>query len=202
MLQIRALSVLFTSVVLAGCQTGPLRYSQEAEGQWQAKALVRDKSAGKSVIVHLDVNAIQSQKLRMDVTAALGHPVASLLLEGESLTYVLMESKQYYKGQPSSQAFRPVLSIPFDPRLLYNAFFDLPVEEKSWSCTKDKNGYLLECRDGVTNMVMKWSDRHGRRKLIHVEHPQGTVQIHVNSFQPKVEAKFELIPPKSFKAIR
>jgi hypothetical protein len=199
---IRALGAVIAIWFLAGCQTGPLRYADQKEGQWQAKALVRDKSAGKSVIVNLDVNAIQREKLRMDVTAALGHPVASLLLDGDSLTYVLLESKQYFRGPSGSQAFRPVLSIPLDPRLLHNVFFDLPIEDKSWSCTMDKKGYLAECREAASNLVIKWSDRQGRKKLISVEHPQGLVQINVNSFQPKVEAKFELNPPKSFRAIR
>lgn len=193
---------LFAALVLAGCQTAPVRYAEEKEGQWQAKALLRDKKAAKSVIVHLDVNAVRGEKLRMDVTAALGHPVASLVLNGDELTYVHMESKQYFKGPAGRQSLRSVLSIPLDPRLLHNIFFDIPIEEKSWSCARDKKGYLAECREAGGELVLQWRDRHGRRKLIHVEHPQAQIQIHVNEFRPKVEANFELNPPKSFRAIR
>ncbi len=198
---LRSYVFLLSFIFLAGCQTAT-RYAQVPQGQWVAKALVRDKQAGKSAIVNLDVSAIKNEKLRMDVTAALGHPVAALVMDGNKLTYVLLESKQYYQGAPSAQALKGVLPIPLDPRLLYNVFFDLPVEDKSWSCTSDKSGYLAECREASGDLLIKWSQRQGRKKLISIEHPQGLVQINVNSFQPKVEAKFELIPPKSYKALR
>lgn len=200
MVRLRALVV--SALIVSGCATKPLRYDQQKEGNWQAKALLRDKRAGQSTIVHLDVNAIQNEKLRLDVTAALGHPVASLVMDGDQLTYVLMESKQYYQGASTATALKPVLAVPLSPRLLYNIFFDLPIEDKSWSCTQDKEGYLSECREAGSETVVRWTGRQGRRKLVSVEHPNGLVQINVSAFQPKVEAKFELNPPKRFKAIR
>lgn len=193
-------------VLLSGCMSAPMKFDKQAEGQWQAKALVRDKRAGKSAVVSLDINARQAdQKLRMDVTAALGHPVASLVLSGDQMTYVLIENKQYYKGNATASALKPVLSVPLDPKLLYNVMFDVPIEDKSWTCTKDNKGYLSECKDVAGEMTIKWSERKGRRRLINLDHSSGSIQINVSSFQPKVEDRaqlFELNPPKSFKSLR
>jgi hypothetical protein len=198
----RALTLfVLTMFGLAGCQTAPVRYNEQNEGQWAAKALVRNKREGRSAIVHLDVNAVQKEKLRMDVTAALGHPVASLVINGKRLTYVLIDSKQYYQGEPTSAALKPVLGVPLNPKLLYNVFFDLPIEDKSWTCTQDKSGYLIECREAGTELVIRWGERQGRRKLVTIDHPIGLVQINVSSFQPKVGANFELTPPKGFRVI-
>jgi hypothetical protein len=196
-----AFGVLAAIFGLVGCQ-GPLKYSKEKQGQWQAKALVRNKKESQSAIVNLDVNAVQKEKLRVDVTAALGHPVASLVLDGDKLTYVLIESKQYYQGQPTAAAIKPILGVALNPSLLFNVFFDLPIEDKSWSCTEDKKGFLTECRTDAADIAIRWGERHGRRKLVTIENPTGLVQINVSSFQPKVGANFELTPPKSFRAIR
>lgn len=192
-------------LVVTACQMAPLRYEQQEQGQWQAKALIRDSKAGKSAIVHLDINAIQSDKLRMDVTAAMGHPVASVVMNGDKLTYVLMETKEFYRGAPTEASLRPVLAAALDPKLLYNVLFDLPIESKSWSCTKDAKGYLSECRRTDGEMTIRWTERKGRRKLVNIEHAQGMMQINISEFQPKVEARaqlFELNPPKTFRQIR
>ena len=194
------------TVLLTSCQMAPVRVDKQTQGQWQAKALVRDKNAGKSAVVGLDINANQAEhKLRLDVTAALGHPVASLVLEGDQLTYVLLENKQYYKGPATAVALKPILSLPMDPQLLFNVLFDVPITDKSWTCTKDNKGYLSDCKTVGGDLSIRWSDRKGGRKLIHLDHASGSAQINVSSFQPKVEDRprlFELIPPKSFKSLR
>lgn len=192
-------------LLLSSCATGPLRYDQQPEGQWQAKALIRNKKEGKSAVVGLDINAVQLQKLRMDVTAALGHPLASVVMDGDHLTYVLMESKQYYQGQASDSSLKPLLALQINPRLLYNVLFDLPIEDKSWTCTKDSSGFLSECKNLGEQTLIRWSERKGRRKLVRLENSTGMVQINVSGFQPKVEDRaqlFTLKPPKSFKPIR
>ncbi|MGE0764120.1 MAG: hypothetical protein AB7N80_12640 [Bdellovibrionales bacterium] len=202
----RSFALVFMAVSgLSACVTAPVRYDLQLEGQWQAKALIRDKRAGKSAVVGLDINAIREQQMRMDVTAAMGHPVASLVMNGNAMTYVLIEQKQYYKGAATAGALKPILAMPLEPKLLYNVMFDLPIADKSWTCTSDNKGYLSECKNMGSETTIRWSERQGRRKLISLDHASGSVQISVSKFQPKVEDRaqlFELLPPKSFKALR
>jgi hypothetical protein len=191
--------------LLVACQTTPVRYEHETQGQWQAKALVRDKSERRSAIVNLEIRSIKHDKFRMDVTAALGHPVASLVIDGKEMTYVLFETKQYFRGTPSSASLKPVINVPLDPRIIDNIFFDEPITEKEWTCTRDRHNYLAECRRLTSDLVITWSERKGRRKLVNIENGTTLVQINVTSFQPKVEQNpnpFILNPPKSFKMIR
>lgn len=195
----------FLGIFLLGCQSAPLRYAEQSEGQWTAKALVKNKKDSKSAVVGMDINAVQGKKIRIDVTAALGHPVASMVMQEKQLTYVLMEKKQYYQGNATEDALARVINIPVNPHLLYNLFFDLPVTEKSWACTQDSKGFLTECKQAKNNLLLRWADRHGRRKVLYIDHPDGSLQINVNTFQPKVEGRaglFELKPPASFRQIR
>ena len=115
------LVVLFVSlIVLGGCQLMPTDYTTHNEGQWGSKVLVKDKVKSKSFIVNVDIQAIKDQKLRMDVTAALGTPVAALVMDDNEVKYILFKQKRFYEGQASSRALKPILSVPLNPRLLYN----------------------------------------------------------------------------------
>lgn len=190
---------------MVGCQTAPVRYEAQNEGYWQAKALVRDKKAGQYAVVNIDINAIKNEKLRMDITAALGHPVAVVLVDTKTVNYVLFEQKQFYKGSGGAQSLKSLIKVPLDPHIMNNLMFDLPIEEKSWVCTRDKKDYLAECRSEAEGLDIKWSDRKLQRKRITVEHALGSVQINVTEYKSKVETRdhlFELNPPKSFTPIR
>lgn len=193
------------AISFMGCQTAPFRYENQNEGNWQAKALVRDKKAGQYAVVNLDVNAVKNEKLRMDITAALGHPVAVVLVDSKSINYVLFEQKQYYKGSAGAQTLKSLIKVPLDPRYVNNIMFDLPIEDKSWVCTRDKANYLSECHSEADGLDIKWSDRKLQRKRITIEHALGSVQINVTEYKSKVETRdhlFELNPPKSFTPIR
>ena len=72
-----------------GCQVMPTDYTDYNEGQWSSKVLVKDKTKSKSFIVNVDLQAIKNKNLRMDVTAALGTPVAAFVLNGDSVEYLL-----------------------------------------------------------------------------------------------------------------
>ena len=191
--------------IVLGCQVAPTRYSEMKEGQWEARALIRDKRSRKSFIVNLDINAVQKERMRVDVTAALGHPVASMVLQGSNLSYVLIETQEAYKGPAKAEALRPVLSIPLTPKYLYSVLFDFPIEDKRWTCTKTSDGFIEECKDRQSKTIVRWKDRKGRRKTVYIEHPTAALQINFNSFQPKVESRdnlFGLKIPDNFKLLR
>jgi len=202
----RKLGLLFLggALFISGCAIAPTRYEEVKEGQWEARALIKDKRSRKSYIVNLDINAVQKERMRVDVTAALGHPVASMVLEGSNLSYVLLETQQAYKGPAKPEALRPVLSVPLSPKYLYSVVFDTPIEDKRWTCTRSSGGFIEECQNLGANMVVRWKDRKGRRKTVFIEHPTATLQINFNSFQPKVEARknlFGLKIPDNFKIL-
>jgi len=200
--------VLFFSsaLVAVGCASGPkVKVTQMTEGQWRAKALVKDREAARSYIVNLNMNAVKGERARMDVSSALGFGVASMLVEDQEVRYILFDSKRFYYGRPQPDVMRPIFSLPFDPRWLHNILFEIPIAEKSWTCVKDARGSLVECQDSVSTMKITWSGRSGDNKTITITHPKATLQINVNSVKPKVEDRknlFQLEAPEGYQRLR
>jgi hypothetical protein len=199
------LLALLTSFVLAGCASQPLKLDNITDANWHAKALIKDNEQSRSYIVNLNLNIKKDEALRMDVSTTLGMGVASLLETPKEVRYILYDSKRFYYGLPQPGVMRPILAIPFDPRWLQNVLFDIPIPEKSWTCTRDEKGQLANCQDSVTGLKVTWSARQGLKKTILIEHAKASVQINVQSFKPKVEERnnlFSLEAPEGFQKLR
>jgi hypothetical protein len=174
-------------------------------GHWQARALIRDKEQSRSYIVNLNFNAVKHERARMDVTNALGMGVASLVVTPKEVRYVLFDSKRFYYGKPQAEVMRPILAIPFNPRWLDNILFEEPIHGGAWMCKSGSDGLLETCVDSVSATRIAWSVRRGARKTIMIEHPRASIQINVQSFQPKVEDRknlFLLEAPEGYQKLR
>lgn len=197
--------LLLAPLGFTGCTTAPMRMDKVEEGNWKAKALIRDKEQSRSYIVNLNFNLVRNQRTRMDVTSALNTGVASLVTDSKEVRYVMFDSKRFYFGRPQADVMRPILSIPIDPRWIQNLLFDEPIAEKSWSCTNDGGGMVQECRDGVTGLKITWGQRMGPKKTVTIEHNKATVQINVQTFKSKVEDRknlFSLEAPEGYQKLQ
>ena len=191
--------------LLSACRSTPVRMANLNEGNWRAKALIKDLEQSRSYIVNLNINAVRDERARMDVVSALGTGVASLLADAKEVRYVLLDSKRYYFGNPSPEVMKPILAIPFDPRWLHNIMFEVALPEKTWTCSKDAEGWMKDCKDSATGLKITWSARQGEKKTILIEHHKATVQINVQSFKPKVEDRknlFQLEAPAGYQKLR
>jgi hypothetical protein len=205
--KITAALIVFSTatLTLTGCQSIPTKLDGVTEGNWRAKALIRDTAQGRSYIVNLNVNVIKDQKTRMDVTTALGTGVASLTADNQEVKYILVDSKRFYFGSPHAEVMKPILAIPFDPRWIGSVLFDEPITEKGWTCTKDDHGLLKECKLPTSDLTVTWSARKGDKKTILIHHTKASVQINVNGFKPKVEDRpglFSLQAPEGYRKFR
>lgn len=204
-MMIKILVAAISIWALAGCASAPMKFADVNDANWKAKALIKDKEQSKSYIVNLNFNLKKNENTRMDVTTTLGGGVASLVADNKEVRYVLVDSKRFYYGSPQPGVMRPILAVPFDPRWLQNILFELPLSEKTWTCTKDGNGWLQECQDSATGVKITWSQRQGVKKTILIDHAKATVQINVQSFKPKVEERnnlFTLEAPQGFEKLR
>lgn len=192
-------------LLVVGCATAPVRMENVQEGNWRARALIKDKEQSRSYIVNLNLNLKRGEKIRMDVTSALGTGVASLVADQKEVRYVLFDSKRFYFGNAQPDVMRPILSIPFDPRWLQNVLFDTPITDKNWSCTQDGKGFVRECRDSLSSLKVTWGSRQGEKKSISIDHVKASVQINVQSFKAKVEDRknlFVLEAPEGYQKLR
>lgn len=191
---------------VAGCVTAPpVKMNTITEGQWRAKALIKDKDQSRSYIVNLNFNAVRDEYARMDVTSTLGTGVASMVLTPKEVRYVLLDSKRFYYGAPQPDVMRPILTMPFDPRWLHNLLFEEALPDKSWVCSRDSAGELDTCTNSTTQTTVTWSGRRGEKKTVLIDHPKASVQINVQSFKPKVEDRknlFSLEAPEGYQKLR
>src|SRR5438270_3114674 len=55
---------------------------------------------------------------------------------------------------------RPPRSTLFPYTTLFRSF-DIPIPDKSWTCSKDSDGTLKECQDSVSGVKITWrSEEH------------------------------------------
>jgi hypothetical protein len=188
-----------------GCASAPPVFSNLNQGRFKAKVLVRSSKEGKAQIVNADVRAINNEKMRIDVTSPVLTHLASLTLKGQELTFIVIPDKVGYRGQTGRNALAPILKVPIDPILLYNVFFDQPVQNKNWTCTDDAKGLLAECKELRGSLKIKWVSRDREKRTIEITHATATMQINIYDYEKDADlsdAKFDLKVPDSFKVIK
>jgi hypothetical protein len=194
---IRLFATVLTAGFFSACATQPVAYnSTKDEGQWEAKAQIKNLQSGKADTISLDVISVKDQALRMEVSGTLGVHVASFLMKESDVSYSVHTQKKYYSGAVSEKSLRPLLRADIDPRWLYSIFFDSPL--KGWTCV----GEPIEKCQRSDGTKVQWSERNGEKKRITISNQQFELQVLVKSFTTKVQSPdkaFSLDAPESYK---
>lgn len=189
--------------MVGACATAPHRFDQENSGRWKARTLIKDLSKKKSHILYAEILAQRPGSLRVDVTTSLGIHLARVVLNEESLSYILTRERKYFNGPATAAALKPVLGMPLDPKLLVDMLFDQPPTGEGWTCQRDKKDYLQSCVSS-TGVEVIWSERSLERRTVAVKSARAQLQLELTGFQSKVEVTpdtFVLAAPKGFKPI-
>lgn len=155
--------------------------------------------------MNIEIQAEAFIALRIDATSSFGQHLASLVIDNRQITYVLPRERKYYRGKASKKTLARVLGIKVSPELIFNMLFDIAPEGKNWVCTRDKKGYLVDCRNLKTKTVITWKNRDADRKLVTLDHPKGRLQLNLSDFEESLEKSgkpFSLKIPKSFQRIK
>jgi hypothetical protein len=179
----------FFSAVGISCATKPVDFnSEKREGQWEAKAQIKNLENGKTNTVSLDVVSQKDEALRMEVTGTMGVSVASFLLKGSDVAYEIHAQKRHISGPASEKALQPLLNISVDPRWLYSVFFDEPVTAKDWTCEMGPDQLVGSCERSVEPVKIQWLDRQGERKRVIISNAKFELQVLVKNFETKVQS--------------
>jgi hypothetical protein len=190
---------LVGSIVIAGCQSAPVNLHNVKEGNWHARALIKDKEHSRTFIVNLDFNAVRDRSLRVDVTSTLGQFVAALVLNHGEVKYLTADNKRLYVGAPKPDVLRPILAIPLDPRWLLSVLFDEAITADNWTCENDKDRLVAKCHEEGTELSIVWSNRKGAGRTIQITHPKAEMQINFRSFSAKLEnVGFDIKLPEGY----
>lgn len=199
-LSVPALVLLFV-VVICGCQSKPVQMSEHSQGNWRARALIKDKEHSRSFIVNLDFNSVRNQAIRIDATSTLGQHIGSLVSTQSEVRYYTSDNKKFYVGQPRPDVLKPILVLPLDPRWMENILFDESIESADWTCATGDDKLVSQCRDDALNLVVKWENRKGAGRTVAISHPRAEIQINFREFTPKVEPLdhiFDLQAPSGY----
>ncbi len=202
----KSVLVLLISTIFAfflgACQSTPKKFDNVNEGQWEGRVLIKDKRKNQSHVVSVDINAIKDEKIRINVTAAMGTPVAALVVDGAKTQYILFKQKAFYEGATQPKVLNPVLAIEMDPRLLFSVLFDSDIKDTGWLCLKDEKNFLKTCENRTVGLKIDWVERKGEKRTVKIDHANASLQLNLNSFRPKVVARddlFSLKAPSGFK---
>lgn len=160
---------------------------------------------GKSYLLIMKVNAIIDERLRADLSSTLTGSVASFVLTGDQLNYIVVPQKKYYEGPSRSQNLLGISPIPFDPKWLYNILVNRPFVERDWACQTNRKGALESCRNLKMNIQVTWDGEGASSKSVKIEHDRGSLQMKFQSFQTQLDdlpGLFSLKAPASYKKIQ
>ena len=129
----------------------------------------------------------------MDITTPVGVHVASITMDGNSMTYVVPQKKAFYEGKPTPQAFAKTLNFALDPKLIMNVLFDQPVQSKGWKC-KSEGEVVSECTQN--NFSIVWANRKSKEKTVVINHSQFQIELKFHSFKVPGKVKDEIFTMK------
>lgn len=202
---VRIFLVAVSMISMLGCQSASKKMEGASEGNFRARALIKDTKAQKSFIVNLNFNVIRNQALRLDVSSPLNQHLASFVVLPKSITYFIVPEKTYYSGKLKDDAMAKLLPIPLNPSWLENILFRKAFETKDWSCDQNKAGELASCMNLREQFNVSWTKGDKGRLRIDMKHPSGEIQMNLHVNAPKVEEGVSMAPlkaPQGFRQIK
>ena len=178
---------------------------QIQEGHWEAKVRIKNTKTNFSYVVRMDAYAKYNEKMRLDITHILTGHLASLALRGEEMEALVVPQKVFYSGKIPPKALKLIIRVPIHPKTFYNLLFARPIVGKGWTCSENSQQQLSECYNSLSKIKVLWKSKKGFPpyiKNILVQHPAGSLKIHIARFASQLPPRknlFYLKKPESFK---
>lgn len=172
-------------------------------GKWEGTLQIINEQNGKKQKVDLDIYSILNQKMRIDVTALLGLPVASMLLDSKSMRVLSFAEKTVYEGIPTPERLAKALKVPMDAQLLYAIVNG--ARPLGWDCQSILNSGVavgLKCLGPKeTALESMGSTKMDRKTILRAE--RKTLEFELTykglDFGLPEDQVFELRTPRNFK---
>ena len=197
------------ALLFSGCAThnaGPVVGKSADAVLLETKAQIKDIKADESHTAKIEIIVLPQQAIRLEVTALLGFPVASIVLTPKLIQYSLHTTKQFAEGPFSARTMYPVFKQNIDPRILWNVIHNRSPESADIACTKDASGRPIQCL-AANNIVVTWTyDPTDRaQKRIEIRNPQFEmiwVFKSQSAFKLSQNETFVLKKPDDYQVIR
>lgn len=198
-------------LALSACTTHPVKeWKSVDEGQWSGKLLIKDLAKGTSHLLSLDIVALQSRFLRIDVQAGMGIALFSLVQKEAKVQYALWKEKKYYQGEATERALYPLLGVALPLEVVHLMLFDEVPPPPGWTC--ERRGVAGDrCKSERSQAEVIWNERTPYKSVLTIKagafssSSKVQIQISINYVKAKVENSnsiFELDVPSNFIQIK
>jgi hypothetical protein len=131
----------------------------------QTKAQIRNDDQTNNI--NIEIALLPQKAVRLEITAALGISVASVLMTPQQITYALHSSKQYVVGPFHAKTLYPVFKKNIDPELLWKVIHDQSPASNNFKCELNAAAKPIKCI-GLEGEVIKWTYEEAPRKRIDI----------------------------------
>ncbi len=205
-LQKNKLSLVGLALFIASCSSvekKTIDWSQIKSGKWTASGKITEKKTGKSHSLDLSFRAVKDQKVRIDISAMMGTPIASMVLDTSHVEAVLIRQKKIYEGKPTAEVMKEVLGFSFEPRVVFNVLFETIPQGEKWNCSEDGEQFK-KCVGPKEDLIITWSNRKDLKRTVELETMEFNLVLSFLDFSPTELSDpkiFVVKKPKSFKVI-
>ncbi len=190
------LSLLGSFLLLSSCATKPVaKKSNLQKAQWSTKAQIKDLERQTAQGVQIEILAIKNEKLRLEVSAVMGIPVATIVLDRKDFKAAIYTEKKYYQGPLDDNSLQKLLKIPLSARWIYAIAFD-ESPGKNWDCESITSTEATErrvCRLVKFDYKIEWNHKDNGTKVVRLTTPK----TEINWFFPLPNLNF-VEKPESF----
>lgn len=199
---------LVLSLLVFSCQTTPKKaemFTPAAPAvKWETKAQLKDFKQNKTDNLTIDIVAIKDSHARIEVSATMGYPVATVVTSPKQMRMVLYTQKKFFWGANNEAALRPALGVSIDPHIFHNIIFDTPI--KGWKCEMNQAGLVSVCKKPAASgeMTVAWPERKEGSKRVIIQSPEFEMQWlfkSQNVLSQLSTETFKLDPPSGYKVI-
>lgn len=196
---------LIFAILITSCVSKPTKSVGPLQARWETKALITNQEENKKHSLNIDVYAIRDKNTRLEVSALLGFPIASLVMTPEDIAFVIYSKKTFYQGKNSESSLSRLFNLPLRPLSLANIAFDEPIIGEGWRCKFDQKSVVTQCENTDRKISVNWQDRDAGKKKVQIVAPQFEMIWLFSAPQTEVVLKdlqFKIKPPSGFKIIQ
>ncbi len=173
-------------MILASCslvEKKTIDLSRATSGRWTSSAKVLVSKTGKSQSFDITFRAIKDKRTRLDISALMGTPVASVVLDGSKIEAIIIRQKKIYEGRPTAEVLKEALGIGFDPALVQTVLFESIPTGENWDCKEDGNK-SKRCVGPKEDIIVNWQNRGDQKRIVEVETIDFKLILNFNDFSP------------------
>ena len=179
------ISVFLLAILLTNCVSKPKVVDDGSDkGVWQGNVRIHDADKGKKISGYVTwTSESQKNRLRVDVQAVFGIPVATFILDGDQADLWLHQESKHYTSKSPAKLFANLVRFPLNPKIFFSLLNKNGQFPRPWKCLRQKQ--RVDC-DNVRDKVslnLKNQSEHRRK----IEIRQGGKALAMALTRSKVE---------------